>query len=89
MLKKTFSALTLVAALGGSVLLPSTASAQSGVEFRFYDRSHRDYHHWNRNEDRYYREYLNERRYRYRSFSHMNKKQQREYWRWRHEHGYR
>jgi len=89
MLKKTFSALTLVAALGGSVLIPATANAQSGVELRFYDRSHRDYHHWNRNEDRFYREYLNEHRYRYRAFSHMNKKQQREYWRWRHEHGYR
>ena len=88
MLKKTFSALTLVAALGGSVFLPGTATAQ-GVDLRFYDRSHRDYHHWNRNEDRFYREYLNEHRYRYRSFSHMNKKQQKEYWRWRHEHGYR
>jgi hypothetical protein len=85
MLKKTFSALTLMAALGGSVLLPVSAQAQ-GVELRFYDRSHRDYHRWNRDEDRLYREYLNEHRRRYRAFSRMNRQQQREYWRWRHEH---
>jgi hypothetical protein len=86
MLKKTFSALTVVAALGGSVMLPATASAQSGVELRFYDRSHRDYHHWNSHEDRFYREYLREHHRKYRSFSRMNREHQREYWQWRHMH---
>jgi hypothetical protein len=85
MLKKTFSAVTLMAALGGSALLPATAQAQ-GIQFRFYDRTHHDYHRWNRNEDRLYREYLNEHHRRYRAFSRMDREQQREYWRWRHEH---
>jgi hypothetical protein len=88
MLKNTFSALTLMAALGGSVVLPAVAQAQ-GVQLRFYDRSHRDYHRWNSDEDRLYREYLNEHRRRYRAFSRMNRHQQREYWRWRHDHGER
>ena len=86
MLKKTFSALTLVAALGGSVLLPATASAQSGVELRFYDRSHRDYHRWNGNEDRRYRAYLAERHRRYLAFERASRDRQRAYWRWRHDH---
>jgi len=85
MLKKMFSALTVMAALGGSVLLPVAAQAQ-GVELRFYDRNHRDYHRWNGDEDRRYREYLKEQRRRYRAFSRMNRNQQREYWRWRHDH---
>ena len=72
MLKKTFSALTVMAALGGSVLLPVTAQAQ-GISLRFYDRSHKDYHRWNRDEDVRYRAYL-------------NRAQQQEYWRWRHDH---
>ncbi len=57
MLKKSFSALTVTLALGGTALLPVAAQAQ-GVELRFYDRSHKDYHHWNSNEDRFYREVL-------------------------------
>jgi hypothetical protein len=95
MLRTTFSALTIAAALGGSAFMPAAASAQDRDhdwrhdDHRVYDWNHRDYHSWNRDEDRYYRAYLNEHRYRYRAFSHMNKKRQREYWRWRHEHGYR
>jgi hypothetical protein len=84
MLKKTFSAFTVIAALGGSALLPAPAQAQ-GVTVRFYDRSHRDYHRWNRDEDRTYRQYLAEHHRRYRAFSRMTREQQREYWSWRHE----
>jgi hypothetical protein len=85
MLKKTFSALTIMAALGGSLVLPVAAQAQ-GISLRFYDRSHKDYHRWNSDEDRRYREYLNEQHRRYRAFSRTNRVQQREYWRWRHDH---
>ena len=86
MLKKTLSAFTLVAALGGSVLLPATASAQPGVELRFYDRSHRDYHRWDGDEDRRYRAYLAERHRRYLAFQRESRQRQRAYWQWRHEH---
>jgi hypothetical protein len=86
MLKKMFSALTIAAALGGSVLLPATASAQTGVELRFYDRSHRDYHRWDREEDRRYRAYLAERHRRYLAFERASRQRQRAYWQWRHSH---
>ena len=92
MLRKTFSALTVIAALGASALLPATASAQDRdherqvQERRMYDRTHRDYHNWNGDEDRVYREYLRERHRRYLAFSRMNGRQQRAYWQWRHEH---
>jgi hypothetical protein len=82
---QTFSAFTIMAALGGPALVPATAHAQ-GIELTFCDRSHRDYHRWNHDEDRYYREYLREHHRRYHSFSRMNHQRQLEYWRWRHEH---
>ena len=87
MLKKTLSALTVMAALGGTALWPATAQAQDRDhrETRMYDRSHRDYHAWNGDEDRLYREWLGQRHQKYREFSHLNKKQQRAYWQWRHD----
>ncbi|MGH9143448.1 MAG: hypothetical protein ACRD2I_20110 [Vicinamibacterales bacterium] len=85
MLRRTLSALTLITALGGLALVPATASAQ-GVVLRFYDRSHHDYHRWNRDEDRRYRAYLAERHRRYLAFQRASRQRQREYWRWRHEH---
>jgi hypothetical protein len=85
MFKKSISALTFAMALGGSVFVPAMASAQ-GVELKFYDKSHKDYHNWNTDEDRYYRQYLNEHHRKYTAFSHNNKSQQQAYWSWRHEH---
>lgn len=85
MFKKSISALTFAVALAGSVWVPVAASAQT-AEPRFYDKSHKDYHNWNTDEDHYYRQYLNEHHRKYHAFSHMSKKQQREYWSWRHDH---
>ena len=84
MVRRTFSALTLVAALGAAALVPAVALAQPG---RIYDRSHRDYHQWNGDEDRLYRQYLADHHRRYRAFSRTTRQQQLEYWRWRHDHG--
>jgi hypothetical protein len=84
MLKKMLSAFTIMAALGGSLVVPATASAQ-GITVRFYDRSHRDYHRWTHDEDLRYREYLRERHQRYLAFERANRRRQLEYWRWRHE----
>jgi hypothetical protein len=92
MLRKTFSALTIVAALVGSALMPAAASAQDRDhdwrhdDHRVYDRSHRDYHNWNGDEDRMYREYLETHHRHYLAYSHMNRKQQQAYWHWRHDH---
>jgi len=86
MKSRTFCALTLAAAIGGSVLFPAPALARSAVVIRVYDRDHRDYHRWNRDEDHRYRAYLAERHRRYVAFQRANRRRQNEYWRWRHEH---
>jgi hypothetical protein len=62
------------------------ADGDNHREKRYYDRDGRDYHTWNNNEDRAYRQYLEEQRREYRVFPKMRAPQQREYFRWRHEH---
>ena len=86
MIRGTLCAMTLVATIGGSVLFPAPAHAESSVVIRFYDRDHRDYHRWNRGEDRRYRAYLAERHQRYLAFQRASRQRQIAYWRWRHLH---
>ena len=76
MVKTTLTAFTVMAALAGSALLPATASAddkhkdrKEKKERRVYDREHRDYHAWNTDEDRFYRDYLTEHHRPYVTFS--------------------
>lgn len=96
-MKRTVSAFTVIAALAGTAFLPADALAadkkhkekkekKEKHEARTYDRAHRDYHNWNGDEDRLYRQYLDEQHRQYRVYSRMNQKQQREYWQWRHDH---
>ena len=88
MLRGTFSAFALAAAIGGSALLPATAAAGEGrpvINVRIFDRDHRDYHRWDRDEDRRYRAYLAERHRRYIAFRRASRQRQLAYWRWRHE----
>jgi hypothetical protein len=87
MFKRTLTALAMLSAVfGGIVLVPSTAMAQVGVDLKFYDRSHKDYHVWNDGEDKSYRAYLETRHRTYREFSKTSKAQQQAYWKWRHDH---
>jgi hypothetical protein len=53
---------------------------------RFYDQANRDWHDWNENEDRAYRQFLAENRREYREFARLDDREQAEYWRWRHAH---
>lgn len=53
---------------------------------RFYDRAHRDYHGWNRDEDGAYRRWLAERHRKYMEFGRLPAGQQQAYWKWRHSH---
>jgi hypothetical protein len=86
MFPRTLSALGIIAALvSGSILIPAPAHAQAGVDLKFYDSSHKDYHHWDHDEDVRYRAYLNEHHRKYQDFGHQNKKHQQAYWNWRHE----
>ena len=55
-------------------------------EHRVYDRDHKDYHNWDANEDRAYRNYLDEKHETYRDFNHLKRKDQDAYWNWRHSH---
>jgi hypothetical protein len=91
MISKSLSAFALVAAFGATALVPVCASAQDSHdrtthERRVFDRNHRDYHVWNNDEDRVYREYLTQQHRKYRVFTRLNRKQQQEYWNWRHDH---
>jgi hypothetical protein len=56
---------------------------------RIYDRNHKDYHQWNGDEDRMYRQWYtgshNGREYR--EYNRLNKHDQTAYWNWRHQHG--
>jgi len=53
---------------------------------RVYDRAYKDYHNWDDNEDRSYRQYLGERHQEYRPFAVAKRRQQTAYWNWRHRH---
>lgn len=53
---------------------------------RVYDRTHKDYHNWDDNEDRAYRQFLSEKHMAYRDISKLKRNLQDEYWNWRHDH---
>ncbi|HZP33823.1 MAG TPA: hypothetical protein VFB23_10725 [Candidatus Acidoferrales bacterium] len=77
------AAASLVFAL---TLLACVAGAGCGV--RYYDADHRDYHRWDRDEDRAYHDYWAERHARdpYRDYGRLDARQQNDYWNWRHGH---
>jgi hypothetical protein len=80
----------LSAALTAPVAI-STSAAQDDhrndkKDTRVYDRSHKDYHNWDGNEDRAYRQYLGDKHQDYRDYSKLNHGQQNTYWNWRHSH---
>jgi len=80
-MKKLAAILLMSASLG----LPAISFA---ADQRYYDRDSRDYHVWNRDENRAYRHWwMNERHeHRFRNYQRLRAEQQREYWRWRHAH---
>jgi hypothetical protein len=60
-----------------------------GKSQRVYDRQHKDYHRWNGDEDRNYRQWYTESRNgrEYRDYNRLHHKDQDSYWNWRHQHG--
>jgi hypothetical protein len=92
-----FSSLVLTAALAAPAAMhaanrPHNNPGQEehrrndGDRNRIYDRSHKDYHNWDDNEDRSYRVYLGERHREYHPFGELKAREQRSYWNWRHSH---
>jgi len=72
--------------LSAALVSPVIARADDHHEKRYYDRDGKDYHTWNSNEDRAYRQYLVEQHRDYRDFSRANRSQQQGYFTWRHSH---
>lgn len=90
MVKKAFTSLLLMGALGAPVALTVRAVAQdqhqeARDQARYVDQQGQE-HRWDANEDAAYRRWLKEKNRKYEDFNHMNKKQQEEYWQWRREH---
>jgi type III secretory pathway component EscR len=72
--------------LSTTMIGPVVAQAKAPQEKRYYDKSGKDYHTWNSNEDRAYRSYLTEQHQQYRDFNKVNRNQQQQYFAWRHQH---
>jgi hypothetical protein len=84
------SVLTVTAALlapgwGHVAAAQERAVVKAGpVTLRVYDRSHKDYHVWDDQEDQRYRQYLTDNHKTYRPIAKLSNKQQTSYWNTRH-----
>jgi len=85
------SSLIVTAALLAPGLGQAVAAAQvvaavkaGPVTLRVYDRSHKDYHVWDDQEDQTYRRYLNDNHRSYRPIAKLSNRQQTAYWNSRH-----
>jgi hypothetical protein len=85
-----FSALLMTMTLAAPFVAPTSAlagepRANASITWRTYDPYRRDYHAWDRREERAYRSYLAERHRAYVTYQRQKLAQRRAYWRWRHE----
>jgi hypothetical protein len=55
-------------------------------DHRYYDKSHKDYHQWNGDEDKHFHDYLKEKHKKDHDWQHANQREQQNYWAWRHDH---
>ena len=53
---------------------------------RYYDKTHKDYHQWNENENKNYNLFLGEKHIQLHVWKKARPTEQRQYWQWRHEH---
>jgi hypothetical protein len=81
------SSLLLAAALAAPVaILAAPAPNDDGVQIRFYDSRHKDYHNWDDRENRSWGVYLSNNHKRSHEFSRSSRREQSHYWNWRHSH---
>jgi type III secretory pathway component EscR len=78
------TAFVLSAALVAPVAI--RADDRNHQDKRYYDKEGKDYHTWNTNEDKAYRQYLGEQHRDYRDFHRTKNNEQRQYFMWRHSH---
>ncbi len=76
----------LAAALLTCTLSVPLVLAQDHQSRRYYDKTHKDYHEWNDNENRSFETFRSERHIKSHDFAHAKKSEQQQYWNWRHEH---
>jgi hypothetical protein len=67
-----------IAAPGAIMAIP--VPQQVGVQVRVYDRSHKDYHNWDENENRAWGQYLSENHRNSHEYTKAKKKEQSRYW---------
>ena len=81
------SSLLLAAALAAPVaILAAPAANDDGVQIRFYDSRHKDYHNWDDRENKSWGVYLSDNHKRSHEFSRSSRREQSHYWNWRHSH---
>jgi hypothetical protein len=76
--------LFLTAALATPVAMMAVPAPQVGVQVRVYDKSHKDYHNWDDNEDRAYTQFRGSHPTYNVTFGKTSSRQQSTYWNWRH-----
>jgi hypothetical protein len=75
-------AAAIVLAIG----LTAPLVAQDQDHRRYYDKSHKDYHTWDDNEQKNYSVFLNEKHIQVHVFNKARPAEQQQYWQWRHDH---
>lgn len=82
-------------ALGAALIIPVAVSAQDresppqadhSKDKRYYDKSGKDWHEWNSNEDHVYHQYLQDNHQTDRDFAKANSRERSDYFKWRHAH---
>jgi hypothetical protein len=59
---------------------------EATVQVRVYDRTHKDYHHWDAHENDAWRVYLSNSHVTFHEYTKANRREQDGYWNWRHSH---
>jgi hypothetical protein len=76
--------------MAASLIAPVVVTAEEHHgEKRYYDRTGRDYHYWNGDEDRQYHAYVVEQHRQYVPFVRVRPRERQEYFKYRHEHGFK
>ena len=82
-------------ALSAALIVPAAAVGQDrdspshmdhSKDKRYYDKSGKDWHEWNPNEDRVYHQYLQDNHQKDRDFAQANSRERVDYFKWRHAH---
>jgi hypothetical protein len=81
---RSIALLFLTAALAVPVATMAAPAPQATVQLKIYDKSHKDYHVWDDNEDRAYTTFRGSHPGYNEKFAKTNSKQQTTYWNWRH-----